>query len=241
VYTELSTRRVLVTEYVLGDRFEVVRRADELTRDRYAEIVFRFFFGLLYRDLIALGDPHPGNYLLRPDGRVCFLDYGLLRTITRERATAESAVARSVRERDPAGLKAALILGGYLPQGRAERVTPELLMGIIRGATSWYAVPGEHRFVKADERDQSPGGADFDPRRAAPDQRAAVKQQVNQLTLPPESALIGRMHGLVESVLEALGAGANWGGIAAEYLHGEPPVTALGQAEAEFLAARASR
>ena len=31
----------------------------------------------------ALGDPHPGNYLLRPDGRVGFLDYGLLRDTRR--------------------------------------------------------------------------------------------------------------------------------------------------------------
>ena len=57
-------RRVLVSEYVEGERFEAVRRADEAQRDRYGEIVFRFFFGLLYRDRIALGDPHPGNYLL---------------------------------------------------------------------------------------------------------------------------------------------------------------------------------
>ena len=65
VYTDLSTRRVLVSEYVEGERFEEVRRAERQQRDRYGEIVFRFFFGLLYRDRIALGDPHPGNYLLR--------------------------------------------------------------------------------------------------------------------------------------------------------------------------------
>ena len=35
-----------------------------------------------------------------------------------------------------------------------------------------------------------------------------------------------------------LRAGANWGAIAAEYLHGEAPATTLGQAEAEFLAQR---
>ena len=64
VHTDLSTRRVLVSEYVEGERFEAVRRADEAQRDRYGEVVFRFYFGLLYRDRIALGDPHPGNYLL---------------------------------------------------------------------------------------------------------------------------------------------------------------------------------
>ena len=124
VRTDLSTRRVLVSEYVEGERFEAVRRADEAQRDRYGEIVFRFFFGLLYRDRIALGDPHPGNYLLCPDGRVCFLDFGLLRDVDADRVAAERAIARAVRDGDAAAVKAALLAGGYLPASRATRSTP---------------------------------------------------------------------------------------------------------------------
>ena len=68
--------------------------------------MFRFFFGLLYRDRIALGDPHPGNYLLRPDGRVGFLDFGLVRDVDADRVQAERAIALAVREKDapPAAL-----------------------------------------------------------------------------------------------------------------------------------------
>jgi hypothetical protein len=58
--------------------------------------------------------------------------------------------------------------------------------------------------------------------------------QVNQFTLPPEAILIRRLHGVVAVVLRQLRAGADWGAIAAEYLHGDPPATALGDAEAEF-------
>src|SRR5665213_3614079 len=115
VHTDLSTRRVLVSEYVEGERFEAVRRADEAQRDRYGEIVFRFYFGLLYRRRIALGDPHPGNYLLCPDGRVCFLDFGLLRDVNAARVTEERAIALAVRDGDAAALKASLRAGGYLP------------------------------------------------------------------------------------------------------------------------------
>ena len=95
VDTELSTRRALVSEYIEGERFEAVRRLDEPLRDRYGEIVFRFYFGLMYRDRLALGDPHPGNYLLRPDGRVAFLDYGLVRAVGVERVAAERGIAAS--------------------------------------------------------------------------------------------------------------------------------------------------
>ena len=104
VWTELTTRRVLVSEYLQGERFETVRSADESTRDRYGEIVFRFFFGLLYRDRIALGDPHPGNYLWLPDGSVGFFDFGLCRTVDERHLASERAIARAVRDQDPRAL-----------------------------------------------------------------------------------------------------------------------------------------
>jgi predicted unusual protein kinase regulating ubiquinone biosynthesis (AarF/ABC1/UbiB family) len=232
VYTDLSTRRVLVSEYVQGERFEVVRRADEPQRDRYGEIVFRFFFGLLYRDRIALGDPHPGNYLLRPDGHVCFLDFGLLRAIDHARVAAEATIALAVHENDPAKLKDALVQGGYLPADRADSVEAEFALRLMRRAIKWYALPGHRRFSDGHHH----GGRDRE--RAEPDERSAIRNQVNQFTLPPEAILIRRMHGVVAIVLHNLRAGADWGAIAAEYLHGQPPATELGQQEAEFFARR---
>jgi predicted unusual protein kinase regulating ubiquinone biosynthesis (AarF/ABC1/UbiB family) len=235
VHTDLSTRRVLVSEYVEGERFEAVRRADEAQRDRYGEIVFRLYFGLLYRDRIALGDPHPGNYLLCPDGRVCFLDFGLLRDVDAARVAGERAIAVAVRDRDAAAAKAALLAADYLPASRADAVEADFALGLMRMAIKWYAVPGERRF--------GPGNARRGPDRARPDseERAAMRMQVNQFTLPPEAILIRRMHAIVAIVLEQLRAGADWGAIAAEYLHAAPPATPLGEAEADFLARRGRR
>ncbi|MBV9417741.1 MAG: AarF/ABC1/UbiB kinase family protein [Solirubrobacterales bacterium] len=233
VHTELSSRRVLVSEYVEGERFEAVRRADEARRDRYAEIVFRFFFGLLYRDRIALGDPHPGNYLLRPDGRVGFLDFGLLRDIDAGRVSAEAAIATAVRENDAQGLKADLVAGGYLPGERADAVDADFALRLMRQAIKWYAVPGQHRFSGGDHEDRG-----RDRERPDAEQRAAIKTQINQFTMPPDAILIRRMHGVVAIVLHTLRAGADWGAIAGEYFHGAPPATPLGEAEADFLARR---
>jgi predicted unusual protein kinase regulating ubiquinone biosynthesis (AarF/ABC1/UbiB family) len=232
VYTHLSTRRVLVSEYIEGERFEVVRRAEVGERDRYGEIVFRFFFGLLYRDRIALGDPHPGNYLLCPDGRVCFLDFGLIRDIEPERVAAEAAIALAVREQRAAEVKGALIAGGYLPADRADLVDAEFALRMMGLAIRWYAVPGERRFSTAGEH------SGRDRQRPAADQREAARTQINQFSLPPASILIRRMHGIVAIVLQQLRAGGDWGAMAAEYLHREPPATPLGQAEADFLARR---
>jgi predicted unusual protein kinase regulating ubiquinone biosynthesis (AarF/ABC1/UbiB family) len=232
VHTDLSTRRVLVSEYIEGQRFEEVRRAGAAERDRYGEIVFRFFFGLTYRDRIALGDPHPGNYLLRADGRVCFLDFGLVRDVGAGRIDQERAIALAVRDKDPARLKAAMIAGGYLPANRADAVEAEFALRLMRRAIKWYAVPGERRFSPGHER------RDRESERPDSEERAAIKSQVNQFTVPPNAILIRRMHGIVAIVLSQLRAGGDWGAIAAEYLHGAPPATTLGQAEADFFARR---
>ena len=101
----------------------------------------------------------------------------------------------------------------------------------MRRAVGWYARPGFRRF--------SPDSAgERHPDRPRPDaaQRAAGKEQVNQFTLPPDAVLIRRMHGIVAVVMGQLRAGADWGAIAAEYLHDGPPATELGEAEAAFFA-----
>ena len=93
--------------------------------------------------------------------------------------------------------------------------------------TRWYAVPGVRRF----SGEQGRRG------RERPRRRWSVRPssiQLSQFTLPAEAILIRRMHAIVGVVLGQLRAGADWGAIAAEYLHGEPPTTPLGQAEAEY-------
>ncbi|MEV4421628.1 AarF/ABC1/UbiB kinase family protein [Patulibacter sp. NPDC049589] len=147
VLTELSTRRVLVSEYVEGQRFEAVRRLDQDDRDRYGEIVVRFFFGLLFREGIALGDPHPGNYLRCADGRVCFLDFGLLRDVSPAYLDGERAIAAATRDADAGALRDALITTGYLPPERAAEMDGDLVLRLMRAMAGWYAVPGERQFA----------------------------------------------------------------------------------------------
>ena len=79
VVDDHSAGRVLTTELVVGARFGEVAGADAATRDRFGEIIYRFVFGSLYRLGAFNGDPHPGNYLFGADGRVSFLDYGLVK------------------------------------------------------------------------------------------------------------------------------------------------------------------
>src|SRR4029079_13068861 len=103
-----SRERVLVTEYVEGIGFEDVKQLPQAERDRFGEIVFRFFLGSLYRTRHFSADPHPGNYILMPDARVAFLDFGMSKKVSREQVDAEIRVLRAGLEGRADELRAAL-------------------------------------------------------------------------------------------------------------------------------------
>ena len=123
VVTRLSTTRVLVTEWVDGVGFEEVRAGSQAERDRFGEIVFRFCFGSIYHLQHFNADAHPGNYLLMPDGRVAFLDFGMTKHLDREQIELEvTRASGGVRRRPRAPAPGPARPG--LPQSIRARWTP---------------------------------------------------------------------------------------------------------------------
>ena len=100
VVTRLSRERVVVSEYVSGRGFEEIKQLPQAERDRIGEMIFRFYFGCMYRHHQFSGDPHPGNSLLLDDGRMAFLDFGLFKRIPAEVAEFELQTQR-LGERGP--------------------------------------------------------------------------------------------------------------------------------------------
>lgn len=227
VDTALSTRRVLVTEFVEGVGFEEIKRLPEPERDRFGEIAFRFFYGLLDRERIAAGDPHPGNYLLCPDGRVCFLDFGLVRQVDDDYLHGEKALARAVIEGDPDAVHRWMATLGYLPE--PDEFHPERVLRQVERTVAWYFMDGFTRLDSEWVRQVLEAGAS---------PRAEHYDYMRRQTLPPQSLLMRRMEGLLFGVLGELRAGADWGRMALEYIAGAPPSTELGQIEAAYLRGR---
>ncbi len=225
VDTALSSRRVLVTELLEGLRFEEVKALDEPARDRFGEIVFRFFFGTLLHTGRCSGDPHPGNYLLLDDGRVGFLDFGLMRVIDPDHLAGEQALALAVVEGDAAAVHAGLAALGYLP--RPDEFDPERLLAQLRTAGEWYFTPGFRRLSPAYVAEQVELGSS---------PRSPYFDELRRQTLPPQALLMRRMEGLVFTVLGELRAGGDWGALALEYFAEDPPTTPLGEQDAAFWA-----
>lgn len=223
VVTELCRPEVIVTEWVDGLGFEAVRALGAEARDRYGEILVRFFFGSLETVGLCHADPHPGNHRLCPDGRVAFLDYGAVRRMDPARLAignrlgpaAVAGDARAVAEamaglgwlHDPAAVDRDQLLAavrtnmGYLMEDRPTRIDPDFVRGQLEALTA-----ASDRFELRRER------------------------------IPPEDLWYLRMQLSLVAVLAQLRATANWQRIAMEGWVGAPPATPLGEAGAAWRA-----
>ncbi|MBN1528928.1 MAG: AarF/ABC1/UbiB kinase family protein [Thermoleophilaceae bacterium] len=230
VVTRLCTEHVLVTEWVDGIGFEEVRELGAPERDRFGEIVFRFFFGSLYRTGHFSGDPHPGNYRLMPDGRVAFIDFGMTKSVSAEDLTAEVEAIRLLMAGDAEGLHRRLGSMGFFDPGD-DAVTPEAVLSHLRDVTRWYV---DDRAVTVDRDLVASVLIDFgDPRS---EHWGLMKRE----TMPPQAMLARRMEALTLGVLGQLGATANWHRIAREWLFDDAPSTPLGVEEQPFHARAAA-
>ncbi len=229
VHTELSYRRVLVTDWVEGTGFETVGREPDAMRDRYAEIVYRFFYGTALELGLALGDPHPGNYLLCPDGRLAFFDFGLLRPLPRDYVRREAVIARAVRDGDAASVLAGLHALGYLPGERAEW-DGGLLLDYMRAASWWLEDDAPLRLGPEDVWRSAEVFHEADGR--------SHVAQLRRMTLPREALLLRCMDGLLFQTAAALRASAPWGSLLRELTDAGEPVGELGVQHASWLASR---
>ncbi len=224
VHTALSGRRVLVTEYVSGVQAGDIERLDEAERDRIGESVFRFFFGLAWRDGAVAGDPHPDNCILCPDGRLCLVDFGLLRDIDAEYLRGERDVRQALAAADAQRVHDGLSGLGYLPDPSA--FDPGALLEHLVAAGEWMIAPGFRRI------DAQYAARIFE---AGYPPRSPHFASMRRMRLPPPTLLLRRMELQVLALLGALNAGGDWGAIAAEY-HSNHASTALGREDQAFFA-----
>ena len=196
-----------------------IRRLGEAERDRVGEIACRFFWGLAWRDGIVAGDPQGDNCILCPDGRVCLLDFGLLRDLDAGYVQGELAVMRALAAGDAQAVQHGLSQLGYLAVPGLE---PDALLELLTAAGGWMVKPGFLRVDRARVREILELG--YPP-------RSPHFGLMRRLHMPANTLLRRRMEVQLLSLPGELGASRDWAAITAEHHSGRPASTDLGREE----------
>jgi predicted unusual protein kinase regulating ubiquinone biosynthesis (AarF/ABC1/UbiB family) len=230
VVTRLSTQRVLVSEWVDGAGFEEIKQLPQEERDRFGEIVYRFCFGSIFHLQHFNADAHPGNYLLMPDGRVAFLDFGMTKQLDKEQIELEIAALEAVFDEDPEELRVALHDLGFL--NNPKKIDAEKLMEHVKTVGGWYMQDNDVR---------------ISPRyvmkviTAVSDPRSEFYDLMRRENVPANELMGRRMETGVMAVLGQLEATRNWYRIGREWWFADEPATELGREEWAYFEEKGER
>jgi predicted unusual protein kinase regulating ubiquinone biosynthesis (AarF/ABC1/UbiB family) len=230
VVDELSTRRVLTSELAEGVRFQELLTWDQRQKDLAGEAIYRFVFRSYYRFHAFNGDPHPGNYLFQRDGRVTFLDFGLVKHFSDDDIELSRRMAHAaVLEPDIAELRRVCEDGGYFVPGAPlsdERLAEYSLMfwepTLERGhrpITNEWATDLVRKYMFG---------------------QAHFGDVLQYARVPKDAVFLQRINLGVFAILGRLNATTDWRGVAEELWPGVDglPATELGEQEAAWLARR---
>jgi len=228
VVDRYSTTRVLTTELAEGVRFSEMETWPQPERDLAAEAIFRFVFRGLYRLRAFNGDPHPGNYLFLPGGRVTFVDFGLVKHFTPgDVHHLRSLIEHMVLRPDPVAFRRAVEDAGFLTRGAP--ITDEQAMDYFG---HFYEFVQDDRVATI--------GEDYaaETVRRFFDATGPHRDVVRSANVPAPFVIIQRINLGLYAILARLRATANWRRLGEEvwpWVDG-PPSTPLGREEAAWRA-----
>jgi predicted unusual protein kinase regulating ubiquinone biosynthesis (AarF/ABC1/UbiB family) len=218
---EFSTSKVLTTEWVDGMSWsEFLARESGPTKQRAAEVIWRFAQHSVHRVGAFNGDPHPGNYRFHHDGSVTFLDFGLVkRWDPGEWQRLEPTLDAIVVARDPDQLVSAMEAAGFLVSDHG--LDPQRVYDYVSTPYRPYLVD-EFTFTRDWMKETLGRIVDI----AGP--HADV---IGKLNMPPSFVILDRVVWGVSAILGKLEATGPWRQMLLEYRTDALPATELGAAE----------
>ncbi|MBI4954619.1 MAG: AarF/ABC1/UbiB kinase family protein [Myxococcales bacterium] len=216
VFPRFSSRRVLTSELVRGKGFyDFVATATPEQKRQAVRAVHTFVYRSMWTHHVFNGDPHPGNYLFLPDGRVAFLDFGC------------------VKHFDPAFIESFLALNrSYLTGERDAYFDRAKAMGFVRPGyehlvdRDWFWDYARWFYLPILEDEPFAMTGDYCKQSLS----VIFGESMKRLSMPPEYVMMNRITFGLNSIFCRLDACENFRRLSLHYYFGEdePPYSTPG-------------
>jgi ubiquinone biosynthesis protein len=121
VHPRFSTRRLLIMEMVEGRSLRTaMTELDEHQSRKLAHQIMEATYQQVFEYGFFHGDPHPGNLFLTTDGRLAYLDFGVMGTLTGAMQETLITAFTSMVFRDAETLAMAVYRAGAVPEQRID-------------------------------------------------------------------------------------------------------------------------
>jgi predicted unusual protein kinase regulating ubiquinone biosynthesis (AarF/ABC1/UbiB family) len=220
------TNRLLTMTWLDG-RPLLARLAEDPSQDernRIAEALFRAYYVPFYQYGVIHGDPHLGNYQVRPDGTINLLDFGALRVFPPRFVRGVIDLFEAMRDHDDQRARAAYQTWGF------GEISPDKLTVLNQWAGFLYDPLLDDRVRRIQENDDPMYG------RAVLTEVHAGLKRTGGIRPPREFVLLDRSAIGLGSVFVRLRAELNWSALMRE-ITADFSERALAERQAAALAA----
>jgi len=201
----LATRRVLVSDWVDGEKLTAIIDRPQADRNRVALDYVTFLFAGPSLAGILHGDPHPGNFLVMPDGRLSVVDFGLVSRLPDGLPEAMGRLIRHAVDGAVEPMVAGLAEEGFVDDSMDGRALLDYLAPFVEPASvedfAFNREWARSQFARVHDDMGSSGVA-------------------TRLNIPPEYSLIYRVWMGGIAVLSQLDVHANFAQVLRDYLPG---------------------
>ncbi|HEY2494587.1 MAG TPA: AarF/ABC1/UbiB kinase family protein [Paenibacillus sp.] len=185
IYWEYTSSRVLTMEFVdgimLSRREELVNKGFDLKE--IAERVVNGMFHQIFVEGFFHADPHPGNIMVRKDGSIAFIDFGMVGRVSNDMKDHLSGLIIALMRKNTDGMVRAVLKLGLLPD---DGDISALRADLDRLRDDYYDVPF----------------AEISMGKALNDLFGVARQ--HQIMIPPDLTLLGKALLTLEGVVEKL-------------------------------------
>ncbi|WP_058300875.1 ABC1 kinase family protein [Gorillibacterium timonense] len=140
IYWSHTTAKVLTMEYIDGIKLNHARERDkeQFREERVGERFVNAMLKQIFTDGVFHADPHPGNLLVLPGGRIVFIDFGMVGRLSEEMRFHLISFLIAMMRGDSEGLVRAVLQLGMVGED-ADMIVLEREMERLR--EKYYEVP----------------------------------------------------------------------------------------------------
>ena len=124
IYWNATTAKVLTMEFIHGTKVTDIetQREHNISPEKVNRLLIKTYLKQLLEDGFFHADPHPGNLLVMPDGRLAFFDFGMVGRITPQLQAKMIDAFFHVVGKDPGGIAEDLIELDFLKPGTDPKI-----------------------------------------------------------------------------------------------------------------------
>jgi len=183
VVSELTTDKVLTTEWVDGERLD---RSDQRDVTVLCSIAMNTYLTMMLETGVLHCDPHPGNLLRTPDGRLCILDWGMVTTLDPNLQITLIEHMAHLTSADYEEIPQDLLVLGFIPESKAHLIKDSGVVETLADVYGAWTAGG--------------GVAKIDVNKVISQLQDLTVEKGNLFQIPPYFAYIAKSFSVLEGI-----------------------------------------